>query len=392
MRILIVNKAPPYPRGVGGTEVIIGEVFSRLVGCGHSCWLVCGTLGSEPYPEQEVIRGINVHYMRTYFPWMGQGKWAFFLTRYFFFPFNRRMLMDIAGKYAVDVIYEFVSPMPSWAPYVAKQLGIPCVARVWEYWGKRWHDNRDWLTASIGQMVERFIPKLPYSQFITSSRDQQKLLVQQGHYPIDKMRFIPQGIDLSKYRVAEASNSTSITILQVGRFTKQKGQIYLVRAVPHILQQIPSARFVFVGSGPTLGQCQEEAATLDIQDKVEFKGRVSDDELLKLYESVSILVVPSLQECIPLVAWEAMACGVPVVLSDGPGVSEFARHDFDAVIVQAANVDSLAQGIIHLLMDSALYNRIQRNALETVRQYDWDRIIPLEEQMLTEVISSSQQS
>ncbi|MFC2031171.1 glycosyltransferase family 4 protein [Chloroflexota bacterium] len=392
MRILGVNKEPPYPRSIGGTEVIIGEVFSRLAQRGHSCSMVCGTPESESFPEHEVIRGIQVYYLKTHIPLMGRGKWGYLLSRYLFFVSNYRIAEEVAKREDADIIYEFVSPMPSAAPYVAKHLGIPCVARVWEYLGDRWHDSRDWITASIGRAVEQLTPRLPYSQFVSSSKDHQRLLIEQGHYPADRMRFVSQGIDLSRYEAATSTISGSPSILHVGRFVKVKGQLDLIRAAPQILREIPSARFVFVSDGPMLQQCQREVARSGITDKVEFKGRIRDDELATLYRNATVLVVPSLQECIPLVAWEAMACSVPVVLSDGPGVSEFVQQDYDAVIVKAADPDSLAQGTLRLLTDHALYNHIRQNALETVKQFDWSNVLPTEEKMLADVISNYRKS
>lgn len=387
MKILVVNKEPPYPRSVGGTEVVIRKLFSRLARRGHEIYMVCGT--PEPLPKQEVLEGIEVHYVRTFFPLaMPTANLRYLLTRYLFYPLSWTKICRVAREREVDIIYEFVSPAPSFAPFVARFLGIPCIARVWEYFGGNWFVNRDLLTASIGFVVEKFIPHLPYTLIITSSREMLNLLIEKGRYPAQKTRFLPQGVDLVRFKPLAKRDFDNPTMIHIGRFTKQKAQARLIRAIPRVVEEFPTARFVFVGEGPLLPACTRLATDLKVDEYVDFRGRVNDENLLALLQNATLHVIPSLQECVPLTGFESMACGVPVILSDAPGVAEFATDGHDTLVVKAGDANALAQGIVRLLSNKDLYDKIRNNASMTVKAYDWDKVVLLEERLLRGVLGS----
>jgi glycosyltransferase involved in cell wall biosynthesis len=373
-----------------GTELYIREVFSRMVGEGHQVYMVCGT-PEAGLPKSENIDGIQIHYFNTYIPGLMRSETLrFFLSRYMFYLFSFPKIHAVAKRLEVDAIYEFISPAPSGAPIVARILGIPCVGRVWEYFGRDWFSNRGLVTACIGYLAEKIVPRLPYTLYSTSSRDMFTRMVEKGRYPLDRMRFVPEGVDLTRFTPNDPDLSERLlspTVIHIGGFTPQKGHSYLLDAIPQIVDRHRQIKFQFVGTGQLLERCRKQANQLGVTPYVEFLGRVDDAELLRLLQNATIHVVSSLQECIPLTALEAMACGVPVVVTDAPGVGEIVQDEHDGLVVRTRDSDALAHGINRLLDDTQLYCSVRHNALATVRRYDWSNVVREEEKKLLEAIS-----
>lgn len=91
-------------------------------------------------------------------------------------------------------------------------------------------------------------------------------------------------------------------------------------------------------------------------------GRLYDDRsLCAFYAASDLVVIPSLEENLPSVAMEAMACGTPIVAFATGGIPEMVRHGVTGVVVPKADTDALREGITELLRDSAARARMSEN-------------------------------
>ena len=90
-----------------------------------------------------------------------------------------------------------------------------------------------------------------------------------------------------------------------------------------------------------------------MEQHVYFAGFVPDDDLLKIYSIIDIAAFPSLYEPFGIVALEAMAAHVPVVVSDAGGLPEVVLNGVTGVTTYAGNANSLADGLLQLLHDPA---------------------------------------
>lgn len=123
------------------------------------------------------------------------------------------------------------------------------------------------------------------------------------------------GYDSSRFRPAPVAHE-GFVIGCVANFIPGKRQIDLVRALPRILEKVPSARIRFLGSGETLEPCRREAARLGVERRVSFEREVPHGEMPRFYNALDLFVLPSVNEgfCCALV--EAAACGVPVMFTE----------------------------------------------------------------------------
>jgi len=202
--------------------------------------------------------------------------------------------------------------------------------------------------------------------------------------PVDKLVMIPNGVDVEAYAKTENTDLSGFRgkfalpeekiVLYVGRLVYEKGVQVLVNAVPKVLEKA-NTKFVIVGNGYMKEQLSGIIKGMGLAHKVIFTGFVDDETLRKLQTCADVSVVPSLFEPFGIVAIEAMAAKSPVVVSDTGGLSEIVEHDVTGVKVYVNDPDSLAWGIVKVLLNEAYANGIKARAFEKVREkYNWDKI------------------
>ncbi|MHA1833929.1 MAG: glycosyltransferase, partial [Candidatus Baldrarchaeia archaeon] len=110
----------------------------------------------------------------------------------------------------------------------------------------------------------------------------------------------------------------------------------------------------------------------------------------KVLGKATVFVFPSLREGLPLSVLEAMACGVPVVGSDIPGVNEVVKHEENGFLVPPKNSEALANVILTLLNDENLRRKVGRDARQLMTEkYNWNAIASKIEKVYHEAIKDA---
>jgi glycosyltransferase involved in cell wall biosynthesis len=187
--------------------------------------------------------------------------------------------------------------------------------------------------------------------------------------PERKMAVIANGIDFSPFLSVEDALAgrefgPNPTIGIVGRLVRQKGHQFLFAATHGILKQFPKVRFVLIGEGPDGKQLEAQALKLGISDKVHFAGFRTD--MPRVYSSIDLMVMPSLDEGLPMALLEAMAAKRAVIASAVGSVPEVIEHGQSGLLVKPGDAVDLEQAILLLLNDASLRNRIAENARQSV--------------------------
>lgn len=198
-----------------------------------------------------------------------------------------------------------------------------------------------------------------------------------SHFP-GEYEIIPNGISLEHFRKdvlpIPALQDGRRNILFVGRYNEpRKGFRYLLRAFPMVREQFPDARLVVVGKGHQ-ERYERFLQQHDIRD-VLFTGFVNDDLRPRYYASADIFCAPSTgRESFGLILVEAMASGKPVIASAIPGYQGVITNGETGLLVEPKHAQSLAMGLVRLLADSELRDKLTANALDHVRQFDWEQV------------------
>ena len=155
-------------------------------------------------------------------------------------------------------------------------------------------------------------------------------------------------------------------IIAIGRLSLEKGQVDLIRAFAKLIHAQPNlqAKLVIVGEGPERERLEQEINSLRVKERVRFAGQVSD--VKPFYAIADLMVLPSHSEGSPNVLLEAMAARVPVVATAVGGVPEIATHKENALLVEAHDVEALAQAISQLLDDRELAQNLASKAQKRV--------------------------
>lgn len=205
------------------------------------------------------------------------------------------------------------------------------------------------------------------------------------HTPYDKIDIIYNGVDAGKFAFAfsDAEKTAFLKnyaapgeklIYFIGRMVREKGAQVLIEAMPKVRSQVSNAKLVIAGGGYR-AHLEARARELGIGDNVLFTGRVPDDVRDKLYRVADVAVYPSIYEPFGIVALEAMAAHVPVVVSEAGGLAEVVKHDVTGTTTLVDNPDSLAWGIVRVLQNPAQATAMAANAYERVETvFNWDNI------------------
>jgi glycogen(starch) synthase len=157
-------------------------------------------------------------------------------------------------------------------------------------------------------------------------------------------------------------------VLYLGRLAAMKGIETFLRAAARVAPIAPRALFVVAGDGPEYPRLLTLAAHLGIADRVLFLGRVSEDERESLLARATVFILPSVVEPFGIAALEAMAAGVPTILSKTSGVAEVTENVFT---VDFWDIDEFASRIAELLAYPALRRTMGELGREDATRHGW---------------------
>ncbi|MBP2688380.1 MAG: glycogen synthase [Deltaproteobacteria bacterium] len=186
----------------------------------------------------------------------------------------------------------------------------------------------------------------------------------------DRIRCVPNGIRLDRFPFAHRSAPVAIPrIGTVGSLTEFKRPDLAIRAFALLKETMPGARLSIVGEGPLRGELERLRGELDLMEDVELPGVCSDVPARlaswDLYWQLSRLEGGSP----PLAVAEAMATGVPVVVSDVPGLREGVIDGKTGLRVPPCDIRGVADRSAELLASPARYGEIAAEARRYVERH-----------------------
>jgi len=186
---------------------------------------------------------------------------------------------------------------------------------------------------------------------------------------------LPRGVDLARFHpgVADASAWSDRQapegplIVYLGRVSREKGLAALADAFRLLLASHPEAVLGVIGDGPFRAELE---ASLRDTGRAVFAGEVTGAELPKLLASASLLAFPSTTDTFGNAVVEALACGVPAVVSDQGGPCEIVEDGISGLVFAGDDVEALRSALQRLLDDPGLRERMGKAAIQRSLRYD----------------------
>jgi glycosyltransferase involved in cell wall biosynthesis len=216
---------------------------------------------------------------------------------------------------------------------------------------------------------------------VTISEYSEKKIVELYGVSKNKIRRVPNGVDTERFKpLSECEEikrrlgvSDRQIVLFVGRLIPRKGLPYLIEAADVILRERKETVFLIVGNGPLKEPLIADIKARGISGNFRFLGDVSEDDLTKIYGCADVFAFPSIQEGQGIALLEAQASAKPVVAFNVSGISETVKDGETAILTRSTNTKGIAEGILQLLSNDSLREKMGKKGREFVRNsFSWD--------------------
>ena len=170
-------------------------------------------------------------------------------------------------------------------------------------------------------------------------------------------------------------------LLMVGRMSVQKNPLVAIRALS-LLKEIPW-QCVIIGDGPLLAEARSEAEKLGVAERIDFRGWAKTSEVSTAMEESDLLLMPSLSEGLPMVAIEALACGLAIVGSRIGGLADVAEEGVNARLFDLAEgAEGMAAVLKPLLLDQVALLAARKCSLSMASRFDLEQSLNAYESVL----------
>jgi len=201
----------------------------------------------------------------------------------------------------------------------------------------------------------------------------------------EKIKVIYNGIDTDEYQPVTTRDTLSRYgidpnapyVLFVGRITRQKGIIHLVNAISYL---DPGVQVILCAGAPDTEEIAKEMQDGVAAVQAKRKGVVWIDEMvpkktaIELYANAAVFCCPSIYEPFGIINLEAMACGLPVVMSDVPVNDEWITHEVNGLIAKRRDVEDITTQLAKLLANPELRDSMgEKNKGLIYQRADWEK-------------------
>jgi len=325
-------------------------------------------------PDSIEKMGIHIHHTKSPTNWLS--------------PFLARA-QRIARRIKPDVVHGgflqtdgFCAAIVNYHPL----LSMPWGSDVFVY-SKKFYLN--WITKFT----------LSRADMITCDCEQvKKEILRLVDFPEKRIVVFPWGIDLTKFNPLHKDGGIreklgwedNLVVIHDRQFKEVYGIKYFVEAIPEVVKAIPNARFLFCGTGPLEEKMKKETVERGVSSYVHFAGSVENEKLPKYLNSADVYASSSLSDGTSVSLLEAMACGLPAVVTDLPAILEWIVDGENGLLVPARESKMLAQKIVELLENDEMRRKFgERNIAIVEKRADWQKNVSILEGIYRKLVDEA---
>ena len=334
---------------IGGGQINAWEISRRIAKLGHQVDIITRNNGNDNLPQTK-----NLYIYK-----LGKRSNANnTLSRIYFLP--KALLFAISRNYDIIHAHAFLPGIVARLLMVFK--GIPAIFTVH---GTSINTN---LNNHLSNWLEKFIlTQILYSAQITVSQDFLKLTnINKNVY------YITNGVEIKKFDKIKTEKYKDPTLIFVGRLHRQKNLKNLIYAINIVKEEIPEIKLLIVGKGDLRAELQSQVANLKLKKNVWFLDGKKDHELIKLYKSSHVFILPSIYEGQPLTLLEAWAAKLPVIVPNAGDCPYLVKNGQEGYLIgNIYDPNQIAKTIIRALARDNL-EKLGLNGYNSVKRFSWE--------------------
>ena len=240
----------------------------------------------------------------------------------------------------------------------------------------RWHN--------FLPMQKKVAPKL--NKIICVSRPSKKDIVEEFLVDPEKIEVILNCIDIRKFIPNPSTLFIENQIITTASADIHlKGLKYLILALPNIIYVFPKTSLTLIGRSPSDSKLRKLITDLSLEDKIAFRSGITEEEIVNLYHSSEIAVIPSLYEGFGFGAGEAMACGIPLISTHSGGLEEVVGDSAEKIL--PASTEEIESAVIKLFSSPDRKTELSKMGRERMeKMFDWHIAAKSYENAFKEVI------
>ena len=355
----IVQVVAYYPPHIGGMENCVKEISNRLAGKGHQVEVFTSDIGCKKN-RRSPANNPNVHYLRS---------WEFAHTA--IIPSLFFKLLKVPGDSIIHVHVAQVI-IPEIVYLISKIKKIPYIAHI--------HADVS-PSGKLGFLLpfykKMFLQRIlnSASKIVVPTTDYVNLISKKYAIPKTKIYRIPNGVDLEHFRSMSTRLHNPVRLLSIGRLSKPKNIPLLIQSFKLVIgNNSRNAELHIVGEGEEKSRISSLIKKEELEKKILLHGALLGKDLYDIYSYSDIFILTSECESFGLVLIEAMASGLPVVVSDITSVKNIVKNNITGLLIKQTPED-FAQAVEKLLCNPGLRKKIIENGLQEAKKYDWNEIV-----------------
>ena len=240
----------------------------------------------------------------------------------------------------------------------------------------RWH--------SFLRMQKKVAPQL--NRIVCPSNQSKADVIEELKVNEENVDVVLNGIDLDSFNRDERVEKKPYRIITTASAdVPLKGLKFLIEAMTEIIEEIPEAHLMVLGRAKKEGDIAKQISRLNLEEKISFRSGLSQSEVVSLYASSHICVIPSLYEGFGFGAGEAMACGLPLISTQSGGLKEVIGQD--AVIIEARSSKAIVKAVKDLFSNKEkqlALSRAGRKRMEN--EFNWMKAAEAYEEIYSKTI------
>jgi glycosyltransferase involved in cell wall biosynthesis len=358
-----------YLPRLGGIEVQVHDLASRLIGRGHEVVVFTATSGSRGERGGFVDRvdAVEVHRLALRLPFELPVN-----------PLAPRLLRQRLASGGFDVVHVHMgvaSPFAVDSTRVATDMSLPtamtwhCMLGPLEPFFRASGHVRGWASSGVVMSAVSAVAADPLRRLVGADA---------------VVNVLSNGIDVDRWAscgqqrpAREAGGGPGdVRVVSAMRLASRKRPLPLLRVMARVRALVPAdagIRLEIFGEGPDRRRLERFVAAHDMGGWVRLPGRITRDELQKRYAASDIFVAPAPLESFGIAALEARTVGLPVVGRRGSGVQEFVKDGLNGYL--ATDDEAMAHSLARLVTDVGLRESMREHNRSTPPEQSWDRIL-----------------